>query len=111
MNKTDLDVFSKSQNYADGTIIVDSVYEVKESGGILNEGKLAFFPAMKTNSKMKDTRWPVMSSFGQGFRLRLIQAFEIGKVLNAWYQSPLRERVFFYLFNPRSVTGRWRRIV
>jgi hypothetical protein len=34
---------------------VDSVYEIKQDGAIQNEGKLAFFPVMRKNSKMKDT--------------------------------------------------------
>ena len=55
MNKKGLDAFMKNQKYPDGTIIVDAVYEIKEDGGILNEGKRAFFPVMKKNSKMKDT--------------------------------------------------------
>jgi len=68
MNKKGLDAFSKGQKYPDGTIIVDSVYEIKESGGILNEGKLAFFPVMKKNSKMKDTggwEWAAFSPDGK----------------------------------------------
>lgn len=55
LNKKGLDAFKKGRNYPDGTIIVDAVYEIKEEGGILNEGKRAFFPVMKKNSRMKDT--------------------------------------------------------
>jgi hypothetical protein len=68
MNKKGLDAFMKGQKYPDGTIIVDSVYEIKESGGILNEGNLAFFPVMKKNSKMKDTggwEWAAFSPDGK----------------------------------------------
>jgi hypothetical protein len=68
INKKGLDAFMKGRKYPDGTIIVDSVYEIKENNGILNEGKLAFFPVMKKNSKMKDTggwEWAAFSPDGK----------------------------------------------
>lgn len=68
INKKGLGAFMKGQKYPDGTIIVDSVYEITESGGILNEGKRAFFPVMKKNSRMKDTggwEWAAFSPDGK----------------------------------------------
>jgi hypothetical protein len=68
INKKGLDAFMKGEKYPDGTIIVDAVYEITESGGILNEGKRAFFPVMKKNSKMKDTggwEWAAFSPDGK----------------------------------------------
>jgi hypothetical protein len=55
INKTGEAAFAKGEKYPDGTIIVDSVYQIVDNGGILNEGPRAFFPVMKKNSKMKDT--------------------------------------------------------
>ncbi|MGE5809013.1 MAG: cytochrome P460 family protein [Nitrospirota bacterium] len=68
MNKKGLAAFEKGGNYPDGTVIVDSVYEIVDNGGILNEGKLAFFPVMKKNSKMKETggwEWYAFSADGK----------------------------------------------
>ena len=55
MNQKGLAAFEKGGPYPDGTVIVDAVYEVVDSGGILNEGKHAFYPVMKKNAKMKET--------------------------------------------------------
>jgi hypothetical protein len=55
INKKGIAAFEKGGKYPDGTVIVDAVYEIVESGGILNEGKHAFFPVMKKNAKMKET--------------------------------------------------------
>ena len=55
MNQKGLATFEKGGMYPDGTIIVDAVYEVVDSGGILNEGKHAFYPVMAKNAKMKET--------------------------------------------------------
>jgi hypothetical protein len=68
MNKKGLAAFEKGGKYPDGTVIVDAVYEIVESGGILNEGKRAFFPVMKKNSKMKETggwEWYAFSADGK----------------------------------------------
>lgn len=68
MNKKGLAAFEKGAKYPDGTIIVDSVYEIVENGGILNEGKLAFFPVMKKKSKLKETggwEWYAFSADGK----------------------------------------------
>jgi hypothetical protein len=55
INDKGLKAFKKGEVYPDGTIIVDSVYKIEGSGGILNEGEIAFFPVMKKNSKMTET--------------------------------------------------------
>jgi hypothetical protein len=68
MNAKGVKAFGKGEKYPDGTIIVDAVYEIVESGGILNEGKRAFFPVMKKNSEMKDTggwEWAAFSPDGK----------------------------------------------
>ena len=68
MNKKGLKAFETGGKYPDGTVIVDSVYEIKEDGGILNEGKRAFFPVMKKNSRMTDTdgwEWYAFSPDGK----------------------------------------------
>lgn len=68
INEKGLSAFKKGEKYPDGTIIVDAVYEIKEDGAILNEGKRAFFPVMKKNSKMKDTggwEWAAFAADGK----------------------------------------------
>ncbi len=68
INKKGQDAFMKGEKYPDGTIIVDSVYEIEENGGILNEGRLAFFPVMKKNSRIKETggwEWAAFSPDGK----------------------------------------------
>jgi hypothetical protein len=67
MNKMGVAAFEKGGKYPDGTVIVDAVYEIIESDGILNEGKRAFFPVMKKNSQMKETggwEWYAFSADG-----------------------------------------------
>jgi hypothetical protein len=64
MNKKGLSAFEKGEKYPDGTVIVDSVYEIKQDGAILNEGNRAFFPVMKKNSRMKDTGGWEWAAFG-----------------------------------------------
>jgi len=58
MNKTGLDAFNKGMPYPDGTIIVDTVYDVVASpdGKMLNEGKMLFMPYMKKNAKAAETK-------------------------------------------------------
>lgn len=68
MNDIGLKAFEKGEAYPDGTIIVDSVYEIVQDGGILNEGKRAFFPVMKKNSRKKHTggwEWAAFSPDGK----------------------------------------------
>jgi hypothetical protein len=68
INKKGLNAFENGGKYPDGTIIFDAVYEVKQDGGILNEGKLAFFPVMKKNSKLTETggwEWAAFSPDGK----------------------------------------------
>lgn len=68
MNNKGVKAFEKGEKYPEGTVIVDAVYEITESGGILNEGKRAFFPVMKKNSRMKDTggwEWAAFSPDGK----------------------------------------------
>ena len=70
INKTGLKAFEKGEKYPDGTIIFDAVYDIKQDGAILNEGKTAFFPVMKKNSKMKETGGWEWAAFGpDGTRL------------------------------------------
>jgi hypothetical protein len=64
INDTGAAAFAKGEKYPDGTIIVDAVYQIADDGGILNEGKRAFFPVMKKNSKMKDTGGWEWAAFG-----------------------------------------------
>lgn len=64
INDKGLEAFLKGREYPDGTIIVDSVYEIQQSDGILNEGKLAFFPVMRKNSRMKETGGWEWAAFG-----------------------------------------------
>jgi len=64
MNKKGLEAFNKGGPYPDGTIIVDTVYELAEgSGGIVNEGKKLFYPVMKKDSKAKDTGGWIWAAF------------------------------------------------
>jgi hypothetical protein len=68
INNKGIKAFEKGEKYPDGTIIFDAVYEIKQDGAILNEGKLAFFPVMKKNSKMTETggwEWAAFSPDGK----------------------------------------------
>jgi len=56
--------FAKGAKYPDGTVIVDAVYQIAGDGAILNEGKLAFFPVMRKNSKMQETGGWEWAAFG-----------------------------------------------
>ena len=64
MNKTGIKAFKTGGKYPDGTVIVDSVYDIKQDGAIQNEGKLAFFPVMRKNSKMTETGGWEWAAFG-----------------------------------------------
>ena len=69
LNNKGVDAFMKSKPYPDGTVIVDAVYEIKDEGRMLNEGKRAFFPVMKKNSGMKDTGGWEWYAFGADGKL------------------------------------------
>jgi hypothetical protein len=69
INNKGAKAFEKGAKYPDGTIILDAVYEVKQDGAMLNEGKLAFFPVMKKNSKMKETGGWEWAAFGPDGKL------------------------------------------
>jgi Cytochrome P460 len=68
MNKIGIAAFKKGEKYPDGSVIVDAVYEIKYSNGIINEGKRVFFPVMRKNSKMTETggwEWYAFSADGK----------------------------------------------
>jgi len=70
INKKGIAAFEKGGTYPDGTIIFDAVYDIKQDGAVLNEGKTAFFPVMKKNAKMKETGGWEWAAFGpDGTRL------------------------------------------
>jgi hypothetical protein len=64
INNKGAKAFEKGEKYPDGTIIFDAVYELKQDGAILNEGKVAFYPVMKKNAKMKETGGWEWAAFG-----------------------------------------------
>jgi hypothetical protein len=68
INNKGVEAFEKGAKYPDGTVIFDAVYELKQDEAVLNEGKLAFFPVMKKNSKMTETggwEWAAFSPDGK----------------------------------------------